>query len=129
MKKIALILLISIYSLATLGVSLKGFYCCGNLKSVSIALTGKTTQKGGKGNGQDGCCKTSYQFFKVNEKHIAADGINSPVNHSTLVHFFIIAFYQASFLPSQSPDVANGSHAPPLYNGVPVYLSNRIFRI
>jgi len=129
MKKIVIILLVSIYSLATLGVSLKGFYCCGDLKSVSLSLTGESKKKGDKDSEKGGCCKTSYQFFKVNDNHFAADEINSPVNHFTLVHFFDISFSLASFLPAERLDIANSGHALPLYNGVPAYISNCFFRI
>jgi hypothetical protein len=35
-KKITIILLVHIYSLSTLGLSLKGFYCCGKLKTGQV---------------------------------------------------------------------------------------------
>ena len=125
MKKVALILLICIYSLATMGFSLKQFYCCGNLKTVSLSLSG-----GGKINpGKNGCCKTTYQFFKVNQNHIAADQINSPANHSFPVDFFLISSPEEMFLPCKELYIADKSHAPPLYNGVSRCLSICVFRI
>ena len=38
MKKAAVILLISIYTLSTFGFCLKEFYCCGKLKSITVIL-------------------------------------------------------------------------------------------
>ncbi len=38
MKKLAAISLICIYGLATMGFSLKEFYCCGKLKTISVTL-------------------------------------------------------------------------------------------
>jgi hypothetical protein len=125
MKKVAVILLICVYSLATMGFSLKQFYCCGSLKIVSLSLTG-----GAKSNpGKNGCCKTTYRFFKINQNHIAADQINSPANHCFLIDFFFISSPEEIFLPGQEFYITNKSHAPPLYNGVPCYLSNCVFRI
>lgn len=125
MKKIAVILLICVYSLATMGFSLKQFYCCGSLKTVSLSLSGGAKSHSGK----NGCCKTTYQFFKVNQNHIAADQINSPANHSFLIDFFFTSATEEMFLPSRELYIANKSHAPPRYNGVQCYLSNCVFRI
>ena len=125
MKKIAAILLICVYSLTTMGFSLKQFYCCGNLKTVSLSLSG-----GAKSNpGKNGCCKTTYQFFKVNQNHIAADQINSPANHSFLIDFFFRSSPGEMFGPCNELYTANKSHAPPRYKGVQCYLANCVFRI
>src|SRR5712671_2111887 len=87
MKKTALLLLICIYSLSTFGVSLKEFYCCGKLKSVALTLREYEKQKC-KSDDNSGCCKTKFQFYKINDKHFAADILSSPVKHFSYLPSF-----------------------------------------
>ncbi len=129
MKKIALIVLVSIYSMATFGISLKGFYCCGNLTSVSLSLSGQSKQDRDKNSEKEGCCKTSYQFFKVSEKHFASNEVSVPATHFAFIHFFTNGDHKVSFLPAHTAYFDNSTHAPPLYHGIPVFLSNCVFRI
>ncbi len=127
MKKIALILLICSYSLATMGFSLKEFYCCGKLKSITVLLVPDAKQKCSKGTGS-GCCDNKYQFFKVKDKHISAAEVSSPVNYFTDLNLFIPSFQQISF-PPPNIIIADRSHAPPLHSGVSAYIYNCVFRI
>lgn len=127
MKKFSLILLICIYSLATMGFSLKEFYCCGKLTSISLSFAQDTKEKCEKGNAK-GCCDNKYQFFKVKDNHIAADQVSSPVNHFIDLHLYTPSFQEITFA-SQQTAIANRSNAPPLHPGVPVYIYNCIFRI
>lgn len=127
MKKTALLFLICIYSLSTFGVSIKEFYCCDKLRSVTVTLQHSENQKYGKED-RSGCCKTKFQFYKVNDKHFAADILSSPVKHFTdLVSF--PAYHQIIFPDVQQAAIASSNHAPPLYNGIPAYISNCVFRI
>ncbi len=127
MKKAALILLISIYAISTLGVGLKEFYCCGKLKSTSISIVQGAKQKCGIGDERSGCSKNKYQYFKVKDKHVTADEISSPVKHIIDLHSFTSAFHHIS--ATQKITVANRSNAPPLHPGVPDYIYNCVFRI
>ena len=127
MKKIALILLICSYSLATMGFSLKEFYCCGKLKSVTVELTPNKKQTCNKGD-RSGCCDDKYQFYKVKDNHLSGKDVDIPLNYFTDVDFFTSEVPSISFV-IQEFDVINGSHSPPLYTGVPIYLSNCVFRI
>ena len=128
MKKATLILLICIYSLATMGFSLKQFYCCGKLKSTTLSLVQEEKESCGKGNEKSGCCDNKYQFFKVKDNHIAADEVNSPVKHCVDLHLFTPSFQDISFV-SQKTAIAYNSNAPPLRTGVPIYIYNCVFRI
>ncbi len=128
MKKVVLILLICSYSLATMGFSLKEFYCCGKLKSVTIELTPNKKQTCSKGNEKSGCCDNKYHFFKVKDNHISRKDVDIPLKYFTSFDLFTSEVHQVSFA-SQKIDVINGSHAPPLYIGVPFYISNCVFRI
>ncbi len=123
MKRTSLILLICIYSFSTYGVSLKKFYCCSNLNSVSVTLADDAKDKCSK----DGCCKTKYKFFKVNDKHLANSELFTSVKYYTDLFSFTPSYQSISF-PKQV-DIFNDCHAPPLYLGVPIYISNCVFRI
>lgn len=128
MKKIVVILLISIYALATMGFSLKQFYCCGKLQSITVSITNDIKQKSGKGTEKSGCCDNKYQFFKVKDKYIAADDICSPVKHIIDLHSFTPSFHDIT-LASPKFTLANRSNAPPLHAGVSNYIYNCILRI
>ncbi len=128
MKKIVLILLICSYSLATMGFSLKEFYCCGKLKSATIELTPNKKQTCSKGNEKSGCCDNKYHFFKVKDNHISGKDLDIPLKYFTDLASYTSEVQPISFA-SQKIDVINGSHAPPLHTGVPIYISNCVFRI
>ena len=110
-----------------MGFSLKEFYCCTKLKSISFFLALDTKEKCGKGDSK-GCCDNKYQFFKVKDTHISADKITNPVNNFTDLHLCTPIFPITTFAVQTAP-VANSSHAPPLIKGVPLYISNCVFRI
>lgn len=128
MKKAAIILLICIYTLSTFGFCLKESYCCGKLKSVNLALQEYENQKCNKGDDKSGCCKTKFQFYKVRDKHFAADNLSSPVKHFTNLDSFT-TYLQIIFPAVLQAEIVNNKHAPPLYNGVLAYISNCVFLI
>lgn len=128
MKKAALILLICVYSFATMGFSIKQFYCCGKLKSVSVSLSSNEKTKCSKGDNKDGCCKTKYQYFKLNDTHLPTAHVASPISFHTDLCLSYISL-QPFVMVAKDEDVINGSHAPPLHAGVPIYISNCVFRI
>lgn len=128
MKKIALILLISVYTLSTFGIGVRQFYCCGKLKSTDITFVQQDVkEKCGKGS-MSGCCKTKFKSLKVKDSHVAADAINTPVKHFTDLHLYTPSFEIAA-LANEPMTVANTSHAPPLHHGVAVYILHCTYRI
>lgn len=129
MKKLAIISLLCIYALATMGFSLKEFYCCGKLKSISLTLAddGKAKCKNGDSN-TDGCCKNKFQYFKVKDNHLASAHEATALNSFSELPTIVSSYHFISF-PTQQVDVINGSHAPPLYTGVPIFISNCVFLI
>jgi hypothetical protein len=127
-KKVIAILLLSIYAVSTLGLSLKRFYCCGKLKSVTVSVADDQQQKRGNDDGMNDCCKTKYQFYKVKDNHVAADVINTPVLHFINLHLFTSSFEVLNY-PSEEVYVAYQSNAPPLFHAVPDYIFNCVFRI
>jgi hypothetical protein len=128
MKKVSLILLITIYSVATVGVCLKKFYCCGNLKSVSVVITDTEKEKCGMGDEKSGCCESRFQWLKVKDDHLAPSDIDLSFKHFTDLHIFTPLWQTAKYELNEEV-IINGSHAPPLDAGIPIYISNRVFRI
>ena len=128
MKKIAVILLLSIYSLATLGIGIKQFYCCGKLKSTSISFVLDAKEKCGMGNEKSGCCKTKFHTLKVKDTHIAGDAVNNLVKHFSEIVICNPAFESIGLVQLQVA-VNNPSHAPPLHQGTPLYILNCTYRI
>ncbi len=112
-----------------MGFSLKEFYCCGKLKSISLTIAddGKAKCKNGDSN-IDGCCKNKFQSFKVKDNHLASAHVATPLNSFSDLHT-ITPSYQSISFATQEIDVINGSHAPPVHAGVPIYISNCVFRI
>jgi hypothetical protein len=128
MKKIALILLICIYTAATIGFTIGQFYCCGRLKSVSVTITENGQQKYNKENGNSGCCKTKYQFYKVGDNHFAADIVANPGKYFTYLPS-LMPSAEKFFSSAKETQTAYNNHAPPLHAGIPAYIFNCDFRI
>ena len=126
MKKVSLIIIICIYSLATLGIGVKQFYCCGKLKSTNIAFTQGTNQHCNNSDEMPGCCKTSFKNFKVKDCHFAADTLIVPSNSYTDLHLlYTLGTFEKPFNNSKS--ILNLSNAPPLHYGLPVYLLHCVY--
>lgn len=128
MKKLFAIFLTLVYSLATLGVGLKEFYCCGKLKSINVSIVQSEKEKCGKGGDTDGCCKTKVHFFKVKDKHVLAGYIfNIPKQLSELD--LPNSLYKDIAVNRLQLNIANRSHAPPSQDNVPTFIFNCVFRI
>jgi hypothetical protein len=112
-----------------MGFSLKEFYCCGKLKSISVAFAndGKASCKNGDSQ-SDNCCKNKFQYFKVKDNHVTAAHISVPGIYSISSDNYFASFEHIDFT-SQTAAIAYNSHAPPLYVGVPVYISHCVFLI
>ena len=128
MKQITLILLIGLYAMSSLGVGFAGFFCCGKLESVSLAFAKESKAKCVKGDSADSCCKTVYASFKINDNHFASEIITS-VNHQFAAVTTNSNSHPSVTFFSYKTNTINGSHAPPLINNVPLYLSNCVFII
>ncbi len=122
------ILLLMIYSLASWGVGIRQFYCCGKLKSVNIAITQDSRDHCGKGDKKPGCCENKYQFFKVKDTHIAAEGINHPAKFAVEFDSHLPA-PDFAYFSNQAIYFANYTNGPPLAPGKTIYIFNCIFRI
>src|SRR5687768_13999203 len=79
MKKVALILLLSVYGLSIFGIGISKFYCCSKLKSISFSFAESHKQDCKVNNIDSDCCQKKTQYLKVKDAHKAsADNIFSP---------------------------------------------------
>lgn len=112
-----------------MGFSLKEFYCCGNLQSVS--LTFEVNQKNHCHNGnteKDKCCKYKFQYFKVKDNHVSPHNISLSENNYPLLHLYLLPVKKLIYSSLQNT-IAYSSNAPPAYGSVPDYIYNCVFRI
>lgn len=128
LKKSSILLLILIYSFSTFGAGLNTFYCCGKLKAIRLAFGIEQNKSIEKSKSGDGCCSTQHYTFKGKEKHYFLKGITTTVRDfkvlestSTSSNFISVSYKKVYSI--------NGSNAPPLYKQLPLYISNRVFRI
>ena len=128
MMKVTAILLLSIYSISTMGLSLKSFYCCGNLESVTVAAPRYEKKQCANGDDKSDCCKTKYQLLKVNDNHVAGDVISVPVLYNIDLHLFLSS---SQFINYSSREIfsTNQGNGPPLLHSVPGYIFNCVFRV
>lgn len=127
MKKFASILLICVYTLATMGFSLKEFYCCGKLKSTTFTLAYAEKNKLEKDN-TGMCCQSKFHYFKLKDNYAGAHHITLPATHFISLYPFNAPF-QNRFFSEGKNTIAYRSNAPPLHQDVPIYISTCVFRI
>lgn len=128
MKKIAIIFLLNVYTLSVLGIGIRQFYCCGKLKSTTITFIQEVKEKCGMSDAMKNCCKTKFKNFKVKDNHIFSDGFISLVKHFTLLHI-IPSSHNESISANQFYTITGTSHAPPLKQGIPIYILHCVYRI
>ena len=127
-KRLSLIFLVCIYTTATFGIGVKSFYCCNKLKSTTLSFAPSLENTCKQKTSVRNCCKTKYQFCKVNDSHQASVTVSAPENgFEQLV--FTPSFYSINPIAQLTIFVANYSHAPPLHNGIPIYIFDCVYRI
>ena len=128
MKKVAAIFIIGIYAISSLGFSVKEFYCCGKLKSVTLSLHEDGSKACSKNESKDKCCQTKFQSIKVKNSHLASTIlVNCTNDFQPILPFTPI--HAVKFVGAVPVSDSNRSHAPPLHPGIAVYISNCVYRI
>ena len=126
MKRTAIILLLAVYLLSSLGVAADSHYCCGILQSTTLFHDTKPDCK--MASQMKNCCKTKKQYFKVKDQHIGAFAFNlntklfPAINTPHLTNDLSLNF------PKQEV-VSFNNHAPPDRPETPVYILNCTYRI
>ena len=128
LKKSTILALILIYSFSTFGAGLNTFYCCGKLKSISLSFGIEQNKSIEKSNSGDGCCKIQHYNFKGKEKHYSLKSLNPPTFDSKILETALSNNHVIDFSFKKTRSI-NGSNAPPFYKQLPLFITNRVFRI
>lgn len=134
MKKFAAIILFCVYSLASLGIGVEQFYCCGKLKSTVATLLHTSTQSESNcppamAASMKNCCKTHIITLQVKDSHIASDAKFSFAKfqvESVPAQFF--ALPEAQIVPSATA-LCFYAKAPPPLDKTPLYIQHCVYRI
>lgn len=122
MKKIALILLICMYTLSSFGVGISQFYCCGKLKTTSLSFAHAVTEKCSNQKAMAGCCKTTFKSFQVKDSHVAATALTNPAKFFTdLQIYFGVLSTNVIISSAVISIVYTGNAPPPLHYNLPIY--------
>jgi hypothetical protein len=77
-KRIAVILLLFIYSVSVYGVPINKFYCCSKLAYVGLFAKSINCPK--KNKTDPSCCKSTKQVYKVKDSHLSVNAGSSNTN-------------------------------------------------
>jgi hypothetical protein len=125
MKKAALLFLLGIYNIASFGIGVNAYYCCGKLTSISISLADHSDAKNSKATGGS-CCNTKHQFAKVHDSHFASAAVFQ-FNHS-----FVLAlpvYSKIPFFTNNKDHRVRFAHGPPFLFSSPLYILHCDYRI
>ena len=122
MKRIFILSIALFYLVASSGVTIGKFYCCGKLKETFIVFQNISQEncKGKKSN--SGCCKTETFFSKVNDTHSPSVQERTEVDCSINFLIPLLSVFVFHNTVIQISDYAL-VHPPPLLSKQPVYLS------
>ena len=131
MKKSFTILLMLIYSLSTFGIGLEGIFCCEKLKAIKVtmAAVGDENLTCHKSHEHKQCCKTKIHYFKANDRHLVATATSIIIQPSTEIHSILSPLQLTPFSSLSFSAKVNGSHSPPLHNGIPIHIFNCLYKI
>jgi|GEM_PF-308616 hypothetical protein len=126
MKRIALLIMVFIYTCSTTGISINEFYCCGKLKSVSFTFKDEKNGSCKKENVKSDCCKNKHQYFKVYDAHLYST-IAKQSSVSISITFTLPFTEYASPLKDHARIL--GVHSPPIDSSPPAYIQYCVFRV
>lgn len=131
MKKALSILLLLLYTMTSFGFSVKEFYCCGQLSTVSFSVQQNVNEKYSRHSEKKSCCENQLNTLQVNDTHILSGQSAGQVKH--LANLFLSTlgnYYHTPVLTGiERVSINNPTHAPPIYGEVPIYIFNCTYRI
>ncbi|HCN84814.1 MAG TPA: hypothetical protein DIT07_14525 [Sphingobacteriaceae bacterium] len=128
MKRVLLFAITAIYLLSCIGVAVNCFYCCGELKSVSIVAASQESENCNMPVKKDGCCDQSSQTFKVKDQHLASGSI-PPASLPIIGIIQSFHLFDLALPFSVRETSAFNYHAPPILSGTAIHTLNCTFRI
>ena len=128
MKRALLLTITFVYLLSSIGIAVNKFYCCGELKSISLSETSPMLDDCKMPVKEDGCCDIKSQTFKVKDQHLKSVSITA-----LSVPAFIIlqSFHKIDFDFTVSPkDIPDLNYRASLVsNSVPIHGMNCTYKI
>ncbi|HSN09291.1 MAG TPA: hypothetical protein VLS85_09640 [Hanamia sp.] len=128
MKKITIILLLSLYTISVVGYGVKGFYCCDTLTSLKVSFSDYVHHHAVQSTDKSDCCKEKYQYFKLKDNYVPSHYVNTSLQFVAQVPAIHQSYTPVLFV-SPKINIANPCNAPPLYNGVSVFIANCTYLI
>ena len=126
MKRIAVILLLLIYTASVYGITIDKFYCCGKLASVSLSVSSASKGDCKAISGSD-CCKTVKANFKVKDNHVSAKtDLNLKNSFAFIIPLFSVPTLAERITLKDAR--AYNSQAPPFQHD-PLYILYSNYRI
>ncbi|WP_184550981.1 HYC_CC_PP family protein [Mucilaginibacter sp. FT3.2] len=126
MKRIAVILLLLIYTVSVYGITINKFYCCGKLASISLSVSSASKSACKAISGSD-CCKTVKANFKVKDNHVSAKtDINLKNSFALVIPVFSIPALAERITLKKV--IGYNSQAPPVQH-YPLYILYSNYRI
>ena len=130
MKKVLVLFFISIYALASVGATVHVHYCMNEYAGWSLThdANGKCSKCGMRNNQTKGCCKDEHKQLKADTHQFQQkEGVFKNVQQPGLLLPQPVTEYTFSYYPFCGTIYTSPS--PPFLRTVPIYLSNRVFRI
>ena len=127
MKKIAAIILILVYGMSSSGMSVTADYCCGALSKISVSLSQDEHSKRDNQLENKKCCGHKEVSLKVKADHETS--VKQNIGFSTQSFIQPAFFDVVSRLNFLNKPISQNSNGPPLFNAVPGYIFNCVFRI
>lgn len=127
MKKIVAILLLITYSFSALGISLKGHTCCNKLQPIAVAFCKHESNKSGKSQAQNDCCKFKVAYTKISDSYLASN-LPSSVEKCSTSLYTLSASLQVFHYNLFHKIVISGS-PPVLPSRVSIYIFDCVYRI
>jgi hypothetical protein len=130
MKKFLAAILAIVYLTVSSGATINLHYCMGKLMSWDLSAKNKNTcgTCGMEKAGQKGCCHDEHKQLKAEKDQKISEPVFQFLSINKVVSYPLSVDFALRFSSLQASDDWC-VHAPPVLAAVPVYLSNRNFRI
>ena len=113
------------YGFSSSGMTISLHYCCGKLKSIDWAVPKhKSCDHQQKMAGKP-CCETKLINYKDNSDHGASGFVLKPAP----AVFITPQFSSVQNMEQEDRQLITEVFAPPPHRSLPIYISNRVFRI
>lgn len=116
MKKFAILAILMVYSLASFGVSLNYFYCCGKLKEVTVIVKPVHEKDCPVKKGKN-CCENKTVSHKI-----SVDQKNNPLSFYEPINFSVTALPQSEYIGQAN--IFTQCQVTPLYKKPPPFFSS-----